>query len=103
LECEGIHKIAYNSIGKCDICIRKDFYNNIVLAGGSTLFDGFDERFIKELKVLENEIKINLLKTPDRKISSWIGASIIASLSTFEKISVSKDEYIEFGPSIINK
>jgi actin-related protein len=40
LYCPGIHTAAFNSIMKCDTAIRKDLYNNIVLAGGNTMFGG---------------------------------------------------------------
>jgi len=33
MESAGIHETAYNSIMKCDIDIRQDLYNNIVLSG----------------------------------------------------------------------
>ena len=34
MESEGIHKLAYDSIMKCDVDIRKDLYSNTVLSGG---------------------------------------------------------------------
>ena len=39
-ESEGIHKLAYDSIMKCDVDIRKDLYGNTVLSGGETPFYG---------------------------------------------------------------
>jgi actin-related protein len=46
---EGIHKLTFDAIMKCDCDIRKDLFKNIVLAGGSTLFDGMRERMRKEI------------------------------------------------------
>merc|ERR1711870_226129 len=37
-ESEGIHKLAYESIMKCDVDIRRDLYTNTVLSGGTTMF-----------------------------------------------------------------
>jgi actin-related protein len=34
MESEGIHKLGYDSIMKCDVDIRKDLYANTVLSGG---------------------------------------------------------------------
>merc|ERR1719283_495728 len=48
-EAEGIHKLTYDSIQKCDIDIRKDLYTNVVLSGGTTMFTGIDKRLEKEL------------------------------------------------------
>merc|ERR1711991_1229209 len=55
LEQEGIHKLTFKSIMKCDVDIRKDLYNNIVLSGGSTMFKGIDERVQSEIKQLAPE------------------------------------------------
>ena len=40
MESCGIHEILYNSVMKCDIDIRKDMFNNVVLSGGSSMFPG---------------------------------------------------------------
>ena len=32
-ESEGIHRLIYDSVSKCDIDLRTDFYKNIVLSG----------------------------------------------------------------------
>merc|ERR1712046_548812 len=39
-------------IMKCDVDIRKDLYGNIVLSGGTTMFDGIADRMEKEIKAL---------------------------------------------------
>ena len=43
--CEGIAQIAFNAIEKCDPDLKINLYNNIVLAGGTTLMNGFTDRF----------------------------------------------------------
>ena len=40
MEDGGIHEMIYNSIMSCDVDIRKDMYNSIVLSGGSTMYPG---------------------------------------------------------------
>jgi actin-related protein len=50
LEQEGVHKLTFQSIMKCDVDIRKDLYNNIVMSGGTTMFNGIAERMQKEIK-----------------------------------------------------
>jgi actin-related protein len=52
LEQEGIHKLCFQSIMKCDVDIRKDLYNNVVMSGGTTMFNGVAERMQKEIKAL---------------------------------------------------
>ena len=100
----GLHYDLYNSIMKSDIDIRKDFYANIVLSGGSTMFPGLADRMQKELTTLApNTMKVNVIAPPDRKYSVWIGGSILASLSTFQQIWISKQEYDESGPCIVHR
>eukprot|EP00800_Vazella_pourtalesii_P015467 TRINITY_DN4177_c0_g1_i1.p1 TRINITY_DN4177_c0_g1~~TRINITY_DN4177_c0_g1_i1.p1 ORF type:complete len:376 (+),score=68.37 TRINITY_DN4177_c0_g1_i1:167-1294(+) len=104
LESAGIHEIAYNSILKCDIDIRKDLYANTVLSGGSTMFPGLADRMQKEMSALAPpNMKIKIIAPPERKYSVWIGGSILGSLSTFQQMWVSKQEYDENGPSIIHR
>ncbi|KAL3231932.1 hypothetical protein MRX96_023195 [Rhipicephalus microplus] len=42
-------------------------------------------------------------RPPERKYSVWIGGSILASLSTFQQMWISKQEYDESGPSIVHR
>lgn len=39
----------------------------------------------------------------ERKYASWIGGSILGSLGTFHQMWISKKEYEEHGPNIIEK
>jgi actin len=48
-------------------------------------------------------MKIKIIAPPERKYSVWIGGSILASLSTFQQMWISKQEYDEWGgPSIVH-
>ena len=104
MECPGVHETTYNSIMKCDVDIRKDLYANIVLSGGTTMFQGIGERMTKELTALApSTMKIKVVAPPERKYSVWIGGSILSSLSTFQQMWISKQEYDESGPSIVHR
>jgi actin-related protein len=104
LESAGIHEQAYNSIMKCDIDIRKDLFGNIVLSGGSTMYAGISERVTKELQNLApSSMKVKVVAPPERKYSVWIGGSILASLSTFQNMWITKQEYEESGESIVHR
>jgi len=103
-ESEGIHKLAYESIMKCDVDIRRDLYTNTVLSGGTTMFPGIDARLTKEMTALAPaSIKVKIVAPPERKYSVWIGGSILSSLSTFQEMWISKDEYDESGPGIVHR
>ena len=64
-----IEEICNDSIQKCDdIDIRKELYYNIALSGGTSMFNGLQERFEKEIKALapksmKQEVKI--IASPD--------------------------------------
>ena len=103
-ESEGIHKLAYESIMKCDVDIRRDLYTNTVLSGGTTMFPGIDVRLTKEMTSLAPaSIKVKIVAPPERKYSVWIGGSILSSLSTFQEMWISKDEYDDSGPGIVHR
>jgi actin-related protein len=103
-EAPGIHEALYNSIMKCDADIRKELYENIVLAGGSTMFEGIAERLTKEITALAPEgMRVKIIAPPERKYSAWIGGSIMASLSTFQQMWITKEEYDESGPAIVHR
>ena len=124
MESAGIHETTFNSIMKCDVDIRKDLvrlvalcvglnsrsppccvqYGNVVLSGGTTMFPGIGDRMQKELVALApSTMKIKIIAPPERKYSVWIGGSILASLSTFQQMWISKEEYDESGPSIVHR
>ena len=102
MESAGIHEATYHSIMKCDVDIHKELFGNIILSGGTTLLPGIADRMQKEISSLAPpSMKVKVTAPPQRKYSVWIGGSILASLSTFEQMWISKEEYEEFGPSII--
>ena len=103
-EANGIHECTFQTIMKCDLDIRKDLYANIVLSGGTTMFPGIAERMTKELVALApSSMKVKIVAPPERKYSVWIGGSILASLSTFQSMWISKEEFDESGPSIVHR
>ena len=104
MESSGVHETTYNSIMKCDIDIRKDLYANNVLSGGTTMYPGIADRMQKEITALApSTMKIKIIAPPERKYSVWIGGSILASLSTFQQMWITKQEYDEAGPSIVHR
>ena len=103
-EASGIHDCTFQTIMKCDVDIRRDLYANVVMSGGTTMYPGIAERMTKELTALApSTMKIKVVAPPERKYSVWIGGSILASLSTFQQMWISKAEYDESGPSIVHR
>ena len=103
-ELEGVPKYCYDSVMKCDNDVRKDLFANIILSGGSTLFEAMGERLWHEIHKLQpNNGRIKVLAPPERLYSVWLGGSILASLSTFQSMWITKQEYDENGPNIIHR
>ncbi|KAM7203400.1 Actin/actin-like protein [Naviculisporaceae sp. PSN 640] len=104
LESGGVHVTTFNSIMKCDPDVRPDLFGNIVMTGGSSMYPGITDRMQKELTALApRSMKVKIIAPPERKYSCWIGGSILASLSTFQQLWISKQEYDECGPSIVHR
>jgi len=104
VEADGVADLTYKSIMKCDVDIRRDLYNNIVLSGGTTMLPGIAERMSKDVQALApSSIKVKVIASPERKYSVWIGGSILGSLSTFQQMWVTKEEYNESGAGIIHR
>ena len=103
LDIDGVDEAINKTILELDADLRGVLYHSILLSGGNTLFPGLEERLTKELvsKGVSGDVKV--VAPPERSTSVWIGASILSSLSTFHEMWVSKAEYDEAGPSIVNR
>ena len=101
----AVHEAIYHSVQRFDHGTRRDLYSNIVLAGGSTMFQNFDTRLTRELTtIVQLSFKVAVSALPEGgKYSSWLGASILASLSTFQKMWITKQDYHEWGPAIVHR
>jgi actin-like protein 6A len=99
--------MVIDSINKSDMEIKKELYSNIVITGGNTLFNMFLEKI--QRKIYNNsppnvKIKINTAQSvTERKFSTWIGGSILASVGNFHQLWLSKQEYDEHGSILIER
>lgn len=50
-----------------------------------------------------NRLKVLQPPPSERKICAWLGGSIVASLGSFHDMWVSKQEYAEHGPGIVDR
>eukprot|EP01084_Bolivina_argentea_P293802 505379_1 len=101
----GIHKLLCELINNCDIDLRPNLYNNVVLSGGNTMFDNLYWRLESEIFKINDVKGLNRIKimspTAERKYSAWIGGSILLQLSN--TMWVYKHEYLEYGNTIIHR
>ncbi|KAD3640337.1 hypothetical protein E3N88_29560 [Mikania micrantha] len=101
MEADGIHEITYKSIMKADVDLRTDLYGNILLSGGSTLFPGFGDRLRKEIKDLApSGMYVKVVAPPERIYTSWIGGSILASLTGFQQVKYLCNYHMAFANQV---
>jgi actin-related protein len=96
VEGDGIHKVTFASIMKCDVDLREQLFSNVVLAGGTSGIPGMDRRLEQELRGLTRfTVRV---EAPQRKHLAWFGGSAWA----MAPIWVSRAEYNERGPAIVH-
>lgn len=99
-----MHQCLANSIYKTDIDLRRALFGQIVLAGGSTMFAGFGDRLLREMrKLAPAETTVRIVAPKERDMLTWLGGSILASLGSFKSMWLLKKEYEEHGPSSVHR
>ena len=99
MKLDPINMVITDSIFNCDIDLRQDLYDNIILSGGSSLFPGLKERLLIELhqQMIKN-FDIHISASTNRENLPWIGGSIISSHEQYSKLWTTIKEYKEVGP-----
>lgn len=91
LEFPGVHQLLSAAISRTDMDLRGELLSQIVLSGGSTLFSGFVDRLLAELRRSQpKESLIRVYASSDRGIATFAGGSILGSLSTFKQLWVTR-------------
>ncbi|KAJ2707507.1 NuA4 histone acetyltransferase subunit [Coemansia sp. IMI 203386] len=102
----GVHEMALKSVIASDVDLRPQLLGNVILAGGSTLFPGFVDRMSTMLQNATPGSRIKMFApstNTERKVTAWLGGSILASLGTFHQLWISRAEYEEHGAAIVDK
>lgn len=56
----GMSHIVTTSVGMCDIDVRPQLYGNLIVTGGNTLLQGFNDRLNKELSSKTPPVSLHL-------------------------------------------
>ena len=106
---KGVSWMVYASINNCEQSLRRDLFNNVVLAGGSTLFPGMRLRIQQEVTQLykdmhpgEGLIPISIHEMACRQHATWLGGCMLSQIAMFPHLTVTRDEYHEHGASIVH-
>ena len=107
-------------IQQSPIDVRRGLYKNIVLSGGSTMFQHFGQRLKKDLSSIVSErlaaseaasgnlarssgLDVNVISHRMQRYAVWYGGSLLGSLPDFYSFCYNKHDYEEHGPSIVRK
>jgi actin-related protein len=76
--------------------------NNVILCGGTTMMPGFPQRIKINLSNSTeydgiNSSNFQVIAEGNRDISTWIGASMVSSMSSFDKIFIRREDFLEGG------
>jgi actin, other eukaryote len=102
--CKSLQDLAWASVSASDVDVRKDLCKNIILSGGTTMYEGLADRLKSEIVSLAPAgAEIRVIASADRKYAVWKGASTLASLSTFASSWVTAEDYQEHGAAVIHR
>jgi actin-related protein 2 len=108
----GVHEMLFGMIQAADMDLRADFYQHIVLSGGTTMYPGLPSRLEKEIRELYGKLvnhnaqsmkkfKLRIETPPRRKHMVFLGASVLADImKDREDFWISKAEWAEQGQRI---
>ena len=86
----GAAHVVTTSVGMCDVDLRPALYGNVVVTGGNTLLNGFNDRLNRDLSIkTPSTMRFKLIAAngpQERRYGSWIGGSILASLGSFQQM-----------------
>ncbi|XP_012862922.1 actin-like [Echinops telfairi] len=100
----SIHMAASQSISSCPRTLWKTLFRNILLAGGTGSCSGLCLRLKKEMnEVVSPYLSVKVSTCPYTVYASWIGGSILCSLSMFKDMWVTQEEYRDIGLSSISR
>ena len=92
------------SLGGVDVDLRKELLASIVLTGGGSMLPNMRERLEREVSALAPGVAkvkvISSLTSVERRFSTWIGCSILASLGSFHQLWMSKEAVTYTHPTV---
>lgn len=94
----SLTELVYESVMRCDEKLRPRLLSNIMLTGGNSLMPGLDVRLQKELsKMLPKSTIVRVQAQKGRENFTWNGGAHLCSLSSFQRLWLTKQDYMENG------
>ena len=102
----GVANTFCSSVSLIDNLTKKKFEgDNLIIAGSSTLFEGFSERLKVEIgKYYGGKYKdrMNIINIKERNNLQFIGASTYSLMQIFKGLCTTKEEYNTYGASAVH-
>jgi actin-related protein 2 len=117
-EGEGLTNAVFDTIRRSDMHVQKDYFEHIILSGGTTMFPGLSSRLERDLKRMyvdkvlrgdrsrASKFRVCVEDPPRRQHMVFLGASILADAharDTNTTFFVTKREYEEQGASVVRR
>src|SRR5690606_25586430 len=93
----SIQQTIVDSVSQCPSKDVAKIYSNVIIAGGSTLFEGFAKRLKKEVTDLSKNTWVRITELEERTIMSWTGGI------TSVKRGLTRQQYKEGGAAYVHK
>lgn len=116
VEGPGLSDMIFDMCMKADIDLRTEFFKNIVLSGGSSMYPGLPSRLEKDLRgryltdVLRGDksrlgkFRLRINDSPRRKHLVFLGGTVLADLlKDNDQVWISRAEYEEQGLRCLDK
>ena len=113
LSSQSIASMVCDSAYQCERDQQSLLLGNVVLGGGGACLGPTDASVPDWLREQVEElihahtpgwrIKMSAPDLPERAILPWLGGSILGSLGTFHDMWISRKDYEEWGPAIVNR
>ncbi|DAA32251.1 actin-like protein 8 [Bos indicus] len=95
LQGPSLAQAAMDSIEACEASLRPLLASHVAPCGGNTLYPGFTMRLYQLLASHFFPTKASVFAGSNRHFSVWLGASVVAHLSTYKSEWLTKEEYDE--------
>jgi len=95
-----------SSIMSCEFDVRREAVGNLILTGGASGLPGLLERLTREFGPLApagTKQRWVSASREERALGTWLGGSILGSLSGFPELWFSKAEYAEHGAKMVHR
>ncbi len=100
----GLHEIVWKAIQACPIDQRRELSKNIFLSGGSSVIPGLKERLRKEVASMAPAgVAVEVHTRGSYHHAAYCGASVLASLGSFQNYLVSWDDWSTTGAEALRK